>query len=248
MSTPPSLFVATQSADGVMLSDYVASLAGALIRLGEAGIGVEYGTVDGVDIVVQRNLLTQRFLASACTHILYVDSDMLFPPDLALRLLACRKRLVGAIYPRRDLNLDRLRRLSGEHGFARALPLAYDWNVQFLDDTVTVREGLARVATVPGGFLLVERACFDEMAARIAVPVLAGGPDGASFQAFFREKRDGEAVSDLDYAFCRRWSECGGEVWAYVNAEIRHVGDFRGAPPYRAYLDALRRDAARATA
>ena len=244
MTPSTRLFIATQSADGVMLSDYVRSLAATLIRLGERGVGAEYRTVDGTDIVVQRNLLTQAFLASDCTHILYIDSDMLFPPDLAERLLACRKRLVGAVYPRRDLDIDKLRRLTVAHGFARALPLAYDWNVQLLGDDVQVRDGLARVATLPGGFMLAERACFSEMAERSVVPVMSGGPGGARFQAFFREKRDGEAVSDLDYAFCRRWAECGGEVWAYVDADIRHVGDFRGAPPFRAWLNALRRDGA----
>ena len=52
--------------------------------------------------------------------------------------------------------------------------------------------------------------------------------------------RDGEIVFDLDYAFCRRFAALGGEVWAYADAEIRHLGDNRSDLPFSAYLQALR--------
>ena len=50
----------------------------------------------------------------------------------------------------------------------------------------------------------------------------------------FREMGDSK-----DYAFCKRWIQRGGDVWAFVDADIRHVGDFRYGMPFTAYLDAL---------
>jgi hypothetical protein len=36
-----------------------------------------------------------------------------------------------------------------------------------------------------------------------------------------------------DFSFCERWREgCGGELWAIVDADIKHVGEMRYGQPY----------------
>ena len=37
------------------------------------------------------------------------------------------------------------------------------------------------------------------------------------------EPETGHYLSE-DYAFCRRWRDLGGEVWADVEARLTHVG------------------------
>ena len=227
-----TLFIATPTADGIMLSDYVASLARMMAHLHGRGVGTDYCTIDGPNLVLQRDMLADAFLKSDATHLLFIDSDMAFAPDLAERLLSFAKPVIGTIYPRRSLDLARLKSLIPAHGFDQALAMAHDWNVRFLGSQLEVRGGLCKVEGIGLGFTLIERACLEELAQ--ACPTYPNPLTGAPVRAFFREMGDSE-----DYSFCKRWIQRGGDVWAFVDADIRHVGDFRYGMPFTAYLDAL---------
>lgn len=237
----PRVFIGMPTAGNTIQSDCTASLMDMTARLHGRGVGTVFRVIDGPNAMIQRDLLAREFLAGDCTHLLCIDNDMAFPADICDRLLAAGKRLIGAVYPRRSLDLRRLATLRERHGFDDALALAHDWNVHLLDGTVTVRDGLARVGALATGFLLIERACLVEMMERIDVPsyTTVGGP--ANLRAFFRELNENGAVWSHDYAFCKRWIEAGGEVWADVQAEILHVGAFRYGMPFANYLGALAR-------
>jgi hypothetical protein len=220
----PRLFIATPTADGIVLAGYVAALARLLTRLPGEGIAAEYHTLDGDNLILQRNRLVQSFLASKGTHLLFIDSDMDFPPDLAERLLAFDKPVVGTVYPKRAMDLPRLAEQLKTMPFDAALARTYSWNLRTLADKVSVTRGFCRVEGLGGGFLLIRRDCFEELLARGHVPLYAGSDH---LRAFFRETREGDDMLDLDYSFCRTWIGCGGEVWAHADADIGHIGDFR---------------------
>lgn len=237
----PSLFIATPTADGIMLCDYVASVVRLAARLREGGIATTYRSVDGADLILQRNILADAFLRSDCTHLLFIDSDMAFGPDLAERLLGFDRPLIGAIYPKRTIDLAKLRSLAAGRPLDQALALAYDWNVRILGGRVTIENGICQVDGLGGGFLLIRRDCFETLADRTDIPSVRADEEGRQVRAFFREMPNGDAMLDLDYAFCRRWTDCGGKVWAYPDADIRHVGDYRGGMPFAAVVTAYDR-------
>lgn len=58
-------------------------------------------TQDMTYIPVSRESLAVKALDAGATHILWLDHDMRFPTDAALRLLARGQSYVGALYPRR---------------------------------------------------------------------------------------------------------------------------------------------------
>jgi len=238
MSAPPKIFIATPTTNGIMLSDTVASTIGMITQLHGRGIATRYHTTDGYSVMLQRDWLVQAFLASDCTHLLFIDSDMAFEPGLCEKLLAAQKPLIGTIYTKRALDLAKLKSLIPAHGFDHALALTYDWNVRYLGSELTVRQGLCRVEGVGFGFALLERGCF--LAQADETPSYRSPIGGVQVRAFFRPEpgTDGGHL-DHDYSFCRRWVVRGGEVWAETNAQIRHVGDFRYGVPFRAYLNAL---------
>ena len=234
---PPRLFIATPTANGVAMTGFVEALAGMLVRLAARGIPVTFRTLDGDNLILQRNLLVHAFLGSDATHLLFVDSDLTFPADLADRLLATGKLFVGTAYPKRRLDLAALARGLAAHDFPTALALAYDWNLHVIDETVTVSGSLARVKALPGGFMLIARSVFDDLISGGEAPFMTGTADPP--RAFFRELRSGDSLIDLDYAFCIAYARCGGEAWLHVDAEIGHLGDDRAAPPFAAVLGAL---------
>ncbi len=85
-------------------ADTLASVAGILIK--SAGKVTTFSMRKGGDIVSARTWLVREALKHKATHILFVDSDMSFPPDTLEKLLAHDKDIVGVEYFRRKLPLE----------------------------------------------------------------------------------------------------------------------------------------------
>lgn len=60
----------------------------------------------GGDIVSARTWVIREALAKGATHVLFVDSDMLFPAEALNKLLALNKDIVGVEYNKRKFPLE----------------------------------------------------------------------------------------------------------------------------------------------
>ena len=56
---------------------------------------------EGCILHANRQEIVEKAIEKECTHLLFVDSDMSFPKDAVVRLLARNKDIVGAHYNRR---------------------------------------------------------------------------------------------------------------------------------------------------
>ncbi len=65
----------------------------------------DYQIYISCDIVSSRTRLVQQALETTSTHILFIDSDMLFPRDVITQLLAHKKDIVGVKYNKREFPL-----------------------------------------------------------------------------------------------------------------------------------------------
>ena len=74
--------------------------------IGADGLVVDYILRMGCDIVSGRTGIVREALKKDATHLLFVDSDMVFPKDVIPRLLACDKDIVGVEYNRRRFPLE----------------------------------------------------------------------------------------------------------------------------------------------
>lgn len=55
-------------------------------------------TVHGQSPAAARNTVIKQALENNCTHIFFMDDDMIFPPDTLLKLIAHNKPIVSALY------------------------------------------------------------------------------------------------------------------------------------------------------
>lgn len=140
----------------------------------------------------QRDMLVAEFLASDCTHLLWVDSDIGWQPSDAEKLLATEKDFVAGCYAKKG---------PGCQVPARLIPN---------------RQGeLYEAEHVATGFLLVARSAIDRMA-ETAERYSSGGKE---YQSFFLQNIN-EGTEDV--AFCRRWREAGGQVWLHTGVVLAH--------------------------
>lgn len=101
-STPPRVGIAIACQDMVHASfaRCLASLVGTTMA-SVPGIQLGIQMVKGTLLPDSRNDLVRKALEREWTHILWLDSDMVFPKDALLRLLAHDAAIVGCNYPTR---------------------------------------------------------------------------------------------------------------------------------------------------
>jgi hypothetical protein len=206
-----------------------------------------FASIAYADIVESRNfLLTHFYDKTDATHMLFIDADMGYDPELIADMVALRKPIVGVIAPRRQIDLNRLAGLAAkgekaESAIARSLDFLVRPAKRTGADKPRIVNGFMEVEGCGAGIMLIERGCVRTMleklpelgdAAAKKMSPLAKGLDRL-IRAFEPITVDGGRLSE-DYSFCHRWrTSCGGEVWANISHQIVHVGLHRFAGRYQ---------------
>ncbi|MEQ1858901.1 MAG: glycosyltransferase [Chthoniobacteraceae bacterium] len=92
-----------------------------------------------------RNLCVRAALDAKAEWLLFLDSDMVFPPDTIKRLLAHRKAIVGATYPRKMLPLTLIGTRRDGAAFSPA------------------DKGMVEASRMPTGCLLIKAEVFEKL-------------------------------------------------------------------------------------
>jgi hypothetical protein len=67
---------------------------------------IDFLMMQSCDISASRTWLVRKAIEKGATHLLFLDSDMLFPPDTLKRLLARDKDIIGVEYNKRTFPLQ----------------------------------------------------------------------------------------------------------------------------------------------
>lgn len=177
---------------------------------------------DMCDIVDTRNTIITHWYDNApeYDHLLMIDNDMHFDPEMVVKMIGLAKPVVGAVYHKRQHPIDKdiLSVVIGE-------PL--------IDEVPEIVDGFQKWKYVGGGVLLIKRRVVTEMLKKF--PELNDTTDPGFLKVagvtrligvFSKMKDpDGRPLSE-DYSFCERWRQCGGDIWAAVDYRIGHIGQF----------------------
>jgi len=152
---------------------------------------------------VARNKVASFFLENTkCSHLLTVDTDMVFTPDMLKSLL---KRDVGAVSGAYFVNDTRPRPCFGRRDETGVIRTVTDWE-----------EGeLFEVDAVGGGFMLIHR----------DVLTAIGPPDSDRGGPWYRQSAYGASGSMLepDHAFCQRVQQAGHKVYVDAGVFVGHI-------------------------
>ena len=95
------LMVAVPTVDYVH-AEFLKSLSRLCLQLGKDGIDAEVEICAASLVYIARNRLAHLAIQRECTHVLWIDADMTFEPDILDSLLWCGKDMVcGAFVGRR---------------------------------------------------------------------------------------------------------------------------------------------------
>jgi hypothetical protein len=185
------------------------------------------------EISASRNLLISKFYFNTiANHMLFLDDDMGFSANLIEEMIELQEDVVGVVYPKRSLDLEKLRSVS-----SLTLEKAISNSVEFigtLHPSKMKKKNFYRMSRIGTGIMLISRQCIARMIEKIPECVVQT-PDyfkenlrnSAKFLTFFDHiSVDGIRLSE-DFSFCERWTnQCGGTIWAAGDEKITHVARF----------------------
>jgi hypothetical protein len=231
------LVVATPCFGGQVSSIYASSifnLQRAVRSKSNLDLKIHMRDGDALITRARANLVTLFLDDPAATHLLFVDADIGFTPDQVFRLIESGADVVAGVYPIKRVNWDKARKAveSNRRNVAGA-SLDYVLELEDPDRVVTVG-GFTRVRFAGTGFLMIRRNVLERMCAHPEyAPLkfyrehshdsLTGSPNRFALFECMIDPRTGTYLSE-DFAFCKRWTDIGGEIWADLGSRLDHVG------------------------
>ncbi len=227
------LFLSTPCYGGLCLEKYMSSLIKlqvALIRKG--GIQLMIDTTENESLVHRaRNVAVGRFMQKTdADYFLFIDADVEFDAESVIRLLDSGYDLSCAIYPKKVVMWDQAKR-AVENGDDRNLAMISASLVANVGARKrSVENGFVEVLDGPTGFMMIKRSVFEEMEQKFPELMCKNDHQNRDFDdycALFDCMIDPDSRRYLseDYAFCRRYQQCGGRIYADCYTTLGHVGN-----------------------
>jgi hypothetical protein len=151
-----------------------------------------------------RATMLRKALDAGADVVVFIDHDVSWRPGDLLRLIQTDGDVVAGLY--------RFKKPEVEYMGA---VIANDDGTPFLR-----ADGCMSAHSVPAGFLKVTKSAVNRFME--AYPELCYGERHKPHVDLFNHGAHGFVWWGEDYAFCRRWRDCGGQVWVVPDLSLTH--------------------------
>lgn len=252
----PNVMILTPCYGGVCHVNYLISLMNTMNFLRQLNIPVQITFCKNDSLIsrARNNLVAKAMSNKDITHIMFIDSDISWEPIDIVKLLLTDKSLIGGVYPlKRYLwdklvseenvvkkwidrkNSSQLKNIVSDADIIQHNLLKY--NVNYLENVLTINENLAKVRHIATGFMMFKRSTIEQM--YLAYPntkytddvgFLQGDENNYAYALFDCGIEEGHYFSE-DWLFCHRWSKMGGSIYLEVSINLKHSGveDYNGS-------------------
>ena len=226
------LFLSTPCYGGQCLEKYATSVIKLQIELIKEGIQLMLDTTENESLVHRaRNVAVGRFLQKTDADVfMFIDADVEFTADAVVRLVKSPHDVSVAVYPKKVVMWDQVKK-AVEQGDERNMAMLSSSLVANIGaHKRTVEDGFVELLDGPTGFMAIKRGAFEKLEEKFPELNCKNDHQNRDFDeycAVFDCMIDPESRRYLseDYAFCRRWQQCDGKIYADINTTLGHVGN-----------------------
>ena len=234
MADTPHIFLATPMYGGVCSGSYTTSVIDLALLLNNKGWKFESSFLYNDSLVNRaRNTLTQSFLDSDATHLLFIDADVEFNPQDVVRLVEEDKEMIGGVYPKKTIHWERV-----DQALAFGI---YNLDVNLLEYAVNIDDDNERIfgdnhvrecTDIATGYLLIKREVFAKLEANEYISnkgnTDSNVPDKMT-KNFFSIGIDPvhKVLLSEDMYFCQLWTNTGGKIYVAPYARAAHHGNYK---------------------
>ena len=230
-----SILICIPSFDTKIHLETISSIISTRDLLARNGIAIGMMWVRDSLVTRARNKLVAQFLKTDCTHLFFIDADIVFSPDDFIRVINLDKPIVTAPYPIKKE--DKIEKGDASLGWCLNFKVGkYNFN----DNT----NGYKVCDYAGTGFMCIQRKVFEtiiekypsiEYLSDVKAKIdgereLEGSKEYAFFdcgiqgQGILEDKDNTKRYLSEDYYFCQLWKQCGGEIWTDLSSKLKHIG------------------------
>ena len=230
----PSLFLSTPCYGGVCLQAYAESILKLQRMCAQNGVQLMLDTTENESLVHRaRNISVARYMIrTQADYFMFIDADVKFEAESVMRLLRSGHDISCAVYPKKVVMWEQAEKAVLSNDARDLNKLAASLVMNFKSNNTPVKDGFVEVLDGPTGFLMIKRDVFTRMFEKYPELNCKNDHQNRDFEdycAVFDCMIDPENRRYLseDYAFCRRWQQMGGQIFADVTTTLGHVGNIR---------------------
>jgi hypothetical protein len=167
-----------------------------------------------------RNAAVAHFLEDKeNTHILFIDSDIIFEPEDVFKLIKANKEVVAGIYPKKYIVWDRLKK----YPESERVDFPIGGQIKMTEDNFLEMDYL------PTGFLLISRTAINKIIKQYPELKYRNDIDGYmsagdNFYDLFKVGIRNGIYESEDWGFCSLWKSVGGKVLIHPEINVKHLG------------------------
>ena len=236
-TAPYSIFVATPVHDQCSIH-YTQGLLEFQQLCMKKNVKVTFQIMKSSLVTQGRNLCVSGFLSSKYTHMLFVDSDILFNAESIFKMIERDKDIISIPYPLKTFNWDKVYKKFKQGEIKNPQELGkwaniYPMKVENEKD-ITVERGVIEVTHSPTGCMLIKRNVFDKLIQKypekaiVQKTVINGEyitkPHMWNFFDCLHDPVEKTYLGE-DFAFCKLWRDIGGQCFAFIDDPIAHIGE-----------------------
>ena len=208
----------------------------------QKGIVISFSLMKSSLVQQGRNLLVAECMNDPMKYdyLLFIDSDIDFQSKTIFTMIEKDKDVLACPYPMKTFDWDKAWRRLHKEALDEADHLSksgYTFPIKVSNkNEIIVDNGVAEVSHAPTGCMLIKRSVFEKMMKhypdlKISQPTIVNGQEvfKENFFNLFECVHDPKTKEFFgeDFGFCKRWTEMGGKVHAYILDYITHVGEYQ---------------------
>ena len=238
-----SLFIATPMYGGLCNGMYTMGMMQASQVFANSGVLMYFAFTQNESLITRgRNSLTDDFLGTDCTHLMFIDADIGFNPNDIIHMIDADKDIICGIYPKKEIDWCRVKEAVDNGVQPNELHLhTGSFVVNFAGGVKSVdvkRNTPFEIENGGTGFMLIKRGVFEGLADNVPeykndmfTAVQAEDPTfkPKMIKEFFATSIDPESGNRLlseDYHFCKIARKNGVTIWAAPWVELTHCGTY----------------------
>ena len=165
-----------------------------------------------------RNAAVAHFLQDKeSTHLLFIDSDIIYEPEDVIKLIESKKDVVGGMYPKKYIKWEHIKKNPDAE------------RVDFpVGTSIINKDGFIETKYAPTGFLLISKNAINKLIK--AHPELKYQNDidgygyGEGFYNLFNAGVRNGVYESEDWGFSSLWRNLKEKVYIHPEVNLKHVG------------------------